>query len=291
MKVLVTGARGLLGSEFVRAVQGRGDTVVGLGRKELDVTDAGRVRDVALAASPDAIIHCAAYTAVDAAENASDEAMRVNRDGARNVAKAASETEARVVYISTDYVFGGTASRPHRPDDAVDPQSVYARSKWLGEEAVAEETGGQALIVRTGWLYGAGGKNFVDSMIRHGRGGGPLRVVDDQIGRPTWARNVANVVLELLEAKVAGVWHVADGGTASWLQLAATAFELVGLETPVSSVSTEEWGAAAPRPPYSVLQLDRTEAVVGHVMQPWELALGEYLTGRGAMLADAGAPA
>lgn len=282
MKVLITGAHGLLGSEFVAALVDRGDVVAPLGRADLDVTDAGLVLETVRSLAPDVVVHCAAWTAVDAAEEHPDEAMRVNRDGARNVAEASVGAGARVVYISTDYVYDGSGREPHRPEDPVSPASVYARTKLAGEDAVAGATEGRALVVRTGWLYGAAGKNFVDSMIGHGRKGSPLRVVGDQVGRPTWARNVARVVLELLDTGADGIWHVADGGTASWHELAEEAFAIVGIDTPIASTSTEEWGAAAPRPRYSVLDLARTEARVGHAMQPWPEALREYLAGRGA---------
>lgn len=279
VKALVTGAHGLLGSEFVSELNRRGDHVLALGRSDLDVTDEGAVREMVGGTAPDLVVHCAAYTAVDDAESEPDVAARVNRDGARYVAAAAHGASARFVYISTDYVFGGPADRPFRTDDPVGPVSVYARTKSMGEEAVVQETEGSALVARTGWLYGAGGKNFVDSMIGHGRTGTGLRIVDDQIGRPTWARNVARVTLELLDTEAVGVWHVADGGTASWLDLAEAAFDISGVDTPLAPVSTEEWGAAAARPPYSVLDLTRTEERVGHPMQQWRDALREYLVG------------
>lgn len=279
MKVLITGAHGLLGSEFVAALQQRGDAVVPLGRPDLDVTDRSAAVHTITDARPDVVIHCAAWTAVDAAEDTPEEAMRVNRDGARYVAGAAVQVGAKVVYISTDYVYDGPADQPRRPDDPVAPRSVYARTKLAGEVAVSEATKGSGLIVRTGWLYGASGGNFVDSMIGHGRRGAPLKVVGDQVGRPTWARNVARVVVELLDSGAEGVWHVADGGSASWHELAEAAFEVAGVDASISPISTEEWGAAAPRPRYSVLELDRTEDRVGHPMQPWREALREYLEG------------
>lgn len=277
MKVVVTGARGLLGTEFVQALEERGDDVVALGRPEMDVTDADAVHRTLADAAPDVVVHCAAWTAVDAAESHPEEAMRVNRDGARHVAAAAEASGARCVHISTDYVFDGTGRRPYRHDDPVGPLSVYGRTKLAGEEAVLDATGGKALVARTGWLYGAGGGNFVDSMIAHGRKGTALRVVDDQVGHPTWTRNVVSTVLQLIDVDARGVWHVADGGHTSWRELALHAFRERGLDATIAPISTEEWGAAAPRPRYSVLDLERTERAVGRPMQPWDSALEEYL--------------
>lgn len=334
MKILVTGGRGLLGSELGRlgrarragagggtAVRGtphpdeeplspRPPTVVALGRQELDVTDADDARRVIADHAPDWVVHCAAYTGVDRAEEEPEAAMRVNHGGTVNVATAATEIGAGLVYLSTDYVFdgrdapGGAGRTPYRPDDPVAPLSAYARTKLAGEEA-ALASGGVA--VRTGWLYGAGGRNFVDAILERAERGESLRVVDDQRGRPTWARNVATGVVELLEGassggaggssgakggssggaggssggkgeRLAGVWHLADGGDATWLELAREALRLRGLDVEVEGVSTEEWGAAAPRPAYSVLDVSSTEARLGRPMVHWREALERYLS-------------
>ena len=275
MKILVTGAHGLLGSEFVSAGRSQGLDAVGLGRAEMDVLDGAHVLSCLAAGAPDWVVHCAAYTAVDRAEEEPEVAMRVNRDGARNVARAAAAAGARMVYVSTDYVFDGEQRVPYLPSDPVAPLSVYGRTKLAGEKAVAEEL--SPLIARTGWLYGSAGPNFVTSMLRLADRGEPLRIVEDQCGRPTWARNVASVVLDLMRADVAGLWHVADGNDGSWLDLAREAFRIRGIET--SGVTTDEWGAAARRPAYSVLDLSGTEAAVGRSMTDWRPALREFLNG------------
>lgn len=285
MKILVTGAHGLLGSEFGRAAE-----VVGLGRDGLDVTDTAATHAVIVGHGPDWVVHCAAYTAVDRAEEEPDEAMRVNHGGTVNVASAAAAADARLVYLSTDYVFDGCKHTPYLPDDPVAPIGVYARTKLAGEHAALAAGG---TVVRTGWLYGAGGRNFVDAILERAERGDALRVVDDQWGRPTWARNVARIVLELVgrgwhddEARddvapgVGRVWHVADRGEATWLELAREAIRLSGLEAAVEGVSTEEWGAAAPRPEYSVLDLAATERYLGRPMTPWREALRSYLETR-----------
>ena len=294
-RMLVTGAGGLLGSDVVRAARGRGYDVVAAGRAQLDVTHEEAVRAVVLdrgwapGRTGDRftdVVHCAAYTAVDGAEEEPEEAMRANRDGTRHVADAAAEAGARFVYVSTDYVFDGRAKAPYLPDAEPAPLSVYGRTKLEGERAALASQRG-ALVVRTSWLYGSGGGNFVTSMLRLARERKEagtkevLRVVDDQVGRPSWSRNVANGLLDLLERRVRGVWHVADAGEATWRELAREALRLVGVDVEVAAVSTEDWGAPAPRPAYSVLDLAATEALLGRPAMDWRRALRTFLTEAG----------
>lgn len=296
-RMLVTGARGLLGSEVVSAARERGYDVVPLARGDLDVTDEDMVRRVVRGeasargaeASPVAsldVVHCAAYTAVDAAEADGERAALVNREGTRMVARAAAEAGARFVYVSSDYVFDGESRVPYLPDSPTGPLSVYGRTKLEGErEALRSQPG--ALVVRTSWLYGSHGRNFVTSMLELGRtrqeagAGEPLRVVSDQRGRPSSASNVAAGLLDLLERRARGVWHVADGGDASWLELARALFRLTGVDVAVEPVTTEAWGAPAPRPAYSVLDLSATEALLGRPAMPWREALAAFLTQTG----------
>ena len=287
--MLVTGAAGLLGSEVVRAARARGYEVLVADRSVLDVTDEGAVRAVMGRGSDGGfsdVVHCAAYTAVDGAEDEPELAMRVNRDGTRFVAQAAAEAGARFVYVSTDYVFDGEATAPYLPEAPTAPRNAYGRTKLEGERAaLASQVG--ALVVRTSWLYGEGGRNFVTTMLRVGServaagATEPLRVVDDQRGRPSWSRNVAAGVLDLLERRVRGVWHMADGGTATWLELARETFRLAGVDVAVEGVSTEVWGAAAARPKYSVLDLGGTEALLGRAAMDWREALRDFLTEMG----------
>lgn len=302
-RMLVTGAAGLLGSEVVRAAGARGYEVLAADRSTLDVTDREAVRatlqDRGGSTPPFTdVVHCAAYTAVDRAEDEPELARRVNVDGTRHVAEAAADAGARFVSVSTDYVFDGRARTPYAPDAPVSPLSVYGRTKLEGERVTLASQPG-ALVIRTSWLYGAGGRNFVSAMLERGReraatggagrsgaagragvaaGREPLRVVDDQRGRPTWARNTAQGLLDLLERRVRGVWHVADGGEASWLELAREAFRLCGVPTTLGAVSTEAWGAPAPRPRYSVLDVAGTEAILGRPRMDWREALRGYLT-------------
>lgn len=294
-RLLVTGAEGLLGSEVTAAAARRGYVVEGAGRADLDVTDEEAVRARLVDRSPEErhelVIHCAAYTAVDGAEEEPERASRVNRDGTAHVARAAADGGAWFIYPSTDYVFDGERATPYLPETPPAPRSVYGRTKLEGER-VTLASAPEALVARTSWLYGAGGRNFVTAMLERGRamaredGAGPegaagLRVVDDQRGRPTWARNTAEGILDLFERRVRGVWHVADGGEATWLDLARETFRLCGVEVPIGPVSTAEWGAPAPRPAYSVLDVAGTEALLGRARMDWRDALRRFLTETG----------
>ncbi|HUG36078.1 MAG TPA: dTDP-4-dehydrorhamnose reductase [Candidatus Limnocylindrales bacterium] len=271
MRILVTGAEGLLGTALVAEARSRGHELMGLGRGALDVTDAPAVRDALEAAGPDAVVHCAAYTAVDRAEAEPELARAVNRDGTRYVAEAAAGVGAGLVYVSTDYVFDGQKRSPYLPDDAPRPLSVYGRTKLEGEEAV-RQAGGEALVVRTSWLYGPS-SGFVPAILRRARAGQALHVVDDQRGRPTWAPHAAAALLDLLESGALGTWHVAGQGECTWFELAREALELEGLGVGLDPISTAEYGAAAPRPSYSVLDLEATEARIGRSLPHWRQGL------------------
>lgn len=273
--MLVTGAAGLLGTEIVCRAQERGHDVVAADHGRLDVTMPEAVRDAVGSARPDAIVHCAAYTAVDRAESEPELARSVNRDGARHVAEAAADHGIRLAYISTDYVFDGRKRSPYLPDDPTAPLSVYGKTKLEGEVATREMVP-RALITRTSWLYGAGA-GFVGAILRRAREGEALRVVRDQRGRPTWALNAASAVVELLEHDAEGVFHVADGGECTWLELARAVLSREGVDAPLEGVTTAEFGAEAPRPSYSVLDVSATEETLGREMMNWREALGRCL--------------
>ena len=278
MKILVTGSEGLLGRAVVSEARTRGHEVSAMGHARLDVTDERAVRGVLLGERPDATIHCAAYTAVDRAEAEPEVAMSVNRDAARNVATASAEIGAVPVYLSTDYVFDGEKRSPYLPDDPTGPLSVYGRTKLCGERGTAAAAPDH-LIVRTSWLYGED-KGFVPAILRRAESGQGLRVVDDQEGRPTYAPQAASAVLDLLERGSRGIVHVAGGGTCTWLELARETLRQAGLECPVAPVTTSEFGAAAPRPSYSALDLTATERLLGRQMTDWREALSRFLENR-----------
>lgn len=276
MRVLVTGAGGLLGTEFTAFFEARGQPCVALSHRDLDVTDARAVHAALETHRPRVVVHCAAFTHVDAAEARSDEAMAVNRDGAGSVAEAASVVGAGIIHFSTDYVFDGTADRPYAPDAPLRPVNAYGRSKAEGEAAVRGACP-QALIVRTGWLFGAGGANFVRTVKERLEEGGRLAVVADQEGRPTWTRHLVEAVWALHAAGCTGVYHVCNAGTATWFEVAREVARAVAAEDRVTATTTHDYARPAPRPAYSVLDLTETEAVLGHPLPDWRTALRGYL--------------
>jgi dTDP-4-dehydrorhamnose reductase len=247
----------MLGQDVVRAAG-----AIGYSRVELDVTDAAAVRD---ALGPDDVaINCAAWTDVDGAEEREDEALRVNRDGARNVAEAAGA----VVYVSSDYVFDGTKGEPYLESDAVNPLSAYGRTKLEGERATAEANP-RHFIARSSWLFGPGGKNFVETML----GLGPeVRVVDDQVGCPTFTGHLADALVRLAGTEDFGVHHVAASGSCSWFEFAREIFARAGSETRAEPCTTADFPRPAPRPANSVLVSER-----GNRLPTWQEGLDAYL--------------
>ena len=269
MRLLVTGAAGMLGRDVVAAA---GDhEVVALARADLDITDADAVRAAVQAARPDAVINCAAWTDVDGAEADEAGATAVNGAGAGNVAAAAGD--ALVIHVSSDYVFDGAASAPYPEDAATAPRSAYGRSKLAGEQAVAD-AGGRAAIVRSSWLFGPHGRNFVDTMRRLGAERDELAVVDDQIGCPTYTGHLAPALVAIAEQGTTGVLHVAGGGRCSWFDLAVATFEETGLRCDVRRQSTADAGRPAPRPAFSALASTRGDAPV---LPPWREGLRAHL--------------
>jgi dTDP-4-dehydrorhamnose reductase len=262
VKVLVTGAGGMLAHALIDVLAERSHEVAPFTRGELDVTDAQRVHDVVAAEQPDAVVHCAAYSRVDDAEHAEDSATRINADGARHTALACRQVGARFVYPSTDYVFDGTARVPYPPDAPTAPLGAYGRSKLAGE--LAARATDDALIVRTSWLYAAHGRNFVRTMLERARAGRVLRVVDDQRGAPTAASDLATMLVLLLERRApAGVYHATNRGETTWFGLARAALEIAGIAADLSPTTSAEFPQVARRPAYSVLDCSSTYAITG----------------------------
>ncbi len=277
MRILVTAAAGLLGNAVVRTAWDRGHDVRSFTRSALDVTDPGEVERRLRVERPDVVVHCAAYTAVDRAEEELDQAMSVNRDGTRNVAMAAGQIGATVIYPSTDHVFNGRADTPYGPDAETSPLNAYGVSKLAGEQVLAV-AGCTWMVVRTSWLYGPGGRDFVDVVLEQAERRGGMTVVDDQVGSPTWTGSLAPGIVELAEAGATGTYHLCDAGQASWLELAQTVVEEAGLDLELTATSTRAWGAPAQRPPYSVLDCEKAERILGREMTPWRESLRAYVS-------------
>lgn len=268
----------MLAHALLPELRSRGHEVTGLSRSALDVTDREAVFSVLRSVRPDAVVQCAAYTAVDDAEANEAEAYKVNADGTRNVAESCQNISALFVFPSTDYVFSGKDLRPYRPDDAPAPVNAYGRSKLEGERAA--RAAARSLIVRTSWLYGAGGKNFVDTILDRGRTRETVDVVADQVGKPTWAGSLSAVIAELLQLGAAGTFHACDGGEpVSWHGFANEIFSQMSLRASLRAVSTGEFPRLAPRPGFSVLDCTGTEAALGRPLPNWKESLRRYLSG------------
>jgi dTDP-4-dehydrorhamnose reductase len=251
----------MLGRDVVAAAQNAGHEVGALARAELDITDAAAVRDAVLDAHPEAVVNCAAWTDVDGAEAEEAAATAVNGDGAGHVAAAAAEAGSLIVHVSSDYVFDGGEDEPYEEDAPTWPRSAYGRSKLAGEAAVAS-AGGRAAIVRSSWLFGPHGRNFVDTMRRVGAERDEVRVVDDQVGSPTYTGHLAPALVEIAERGLTGVLHIAGGGRCSWFELAVATFAQAAIVCRVVPQSTAELGRPAPRPAFSALASTRADAPV-----------------------------
>ena len=277
MKILVCGAGGMLGHDLMSAAAAAGHDVVGTDRPLLVVTDAEAVRGALASARPDAVLNCAAWTKVDDAEDEPEEAMRVNGEGAGNVAAAAAEIGAGVLYLSTDYVFDGTKRQPYVESDPPSPLSVYGRTKLAGEQKTVAGNE-RSLVVRSSWLFGIHGGNFVDTMLRLGRERDELRVVHDQVGCPTWTGHLADALVSLTDGGEYGIRHLAGGGQCSWCDFAREIFRRAHVECEVQPITTAEYPLPARRPAYSVLRSTR-----GIELPTWQEGLERYLGEREAL--------
>ncbi len=276
MKSLIVGNRGMLGTELMTVFAAAGP-VTGVDIAELDITDAGQCHECVSRLRPDVIINAAALTAVDYCESHEEEANRINGEGPGNLAQAASETGALFVHYSTDYVFDGLKTAPYSEGDPPCPRSAYGRSKLLGENKV-QACGSGHLILRTAWLFGCHGKNFIRTILRAARSGQPLRVVDDQRGSPTSARDLAVHTRRLVESGCRGIFHVANSGECTWFELARHSIEWAGIVgVSLSPCSTADYPLPAPRPANSVLAAARLENSGIGAMRPWQEAVRDYI--------------
>ena len=281
MRVAVTGAAGMMARALLPALKQAGHEVRALARAEADVTRYQELLAALEPFRPDWVVHLAAFTRVDDCEAQPELAFRVNGLGARNAALAAAACGAATLALSSDYVFDGRASRPYREYDPAAPLSVYGRSKWAGEQAL-REVAPRHVIVRTAWLYGAGGANFVDTVLRKARHAEPLQVVDDRRGSPTWTVDLAAALVRLLAAGQFGTYHCTSAGDCTWHELAEHVVARAGFRMAVERIATETLGRPAARPAYSVLDGGWCEHVTGQRMPHWKDAVNRYLESAGA---------
>jgi dTDP-4-dehydrorhamnose reductase len=279
VRLLVTGAKGMLGKDVVRDARARGFAVTALGREELDVTDREAVRRALQGVQPDAVLNCAAYTDVDGAESEPGRAFAVNALGVRNLAAACREQDVALVHFSTDYIFNGENEAPYLIFDPPSPVNTYGKSKLYGEEFL-RLISPRFYLVRTSWLFGTGGRNFVETVLRLAREKGELDVVDDQEGFPTYTRDLARAVLDLLETGAFGTYHITNTGSTTWYTFACAILESAGLKIPVHPIKTAELKRPARRPPNSRLDPFPLKETLGYLLPPWEDALKRYLTER-----------
>jgi dTDP-4-dehydrorhamnose reductase len=280
---LVIGNRGMLGSYLARYIpttpEGAGFHLAACDLPAVDITDAASVESVFLRERPDVVINCAGYTAVDQAETDREIAFRVNACGPELLARAAAATGALLVHVSTDFIFDGAHPGPYREDDPPNPLCVYAKSKLAGEEAV-KRLAPQFLVVRTAWLYGPNGKNFVDTILALGREKGKLKVVDDQAGSPTFTAMLSEYLWKLVARDARGVFNVAGSGACTWFDLASEAVRLAGVSAAVTPCTTAEFPRPAHRPSNSALDTGKVERFLGEDLPNWRSSLRRYLSGQ-----------
>lgn len=274
--ILVTGASGQLGSDVCAELSRNGEEFISASSNRLDITDKAAVENFFGAHKIDSVIHCAAYTAVDKAESDKERCFAVNAEGTRNIAVQCKKSDACLLYVSTDYVFGGSGDEPHEPNDEKNPLNVYAQSKLLGEEIVSSELS-KFFIVRTSWVFGEKNTNFIATMLRLSQNHDLVSVVCDQIGSPTYSSDLAKLLCKMIKTESYGVFHATNEGFCSWAQLAQKVFELSGKDTKVKPVKTSEYPTAAKRPLNSRLSKKCLDAFGFSHLPSWENAVERYL--------------
>ncbi len=283
MSIWITGSEGMLGSEVVAESRALGiETIVS--DADVDISDMLALGDFAKGKGVDWIVNCAAYTAVDKAEDETEEAFRINATGAGNLAKLARRLSARFLHISTDYVFDGNADRPYGTGDETSPASAYGRSKLEGERAVMKAYP-DSIVVRTAWLYGLGGKNFVTTMLRLFNNRSEVKVVDDQRGSPTLANDLAKAIISAVRSpkETSGIYHFTNSGETTWFGFASRVYEsarergIIGKDVKLTPITTREYPTPAQRPAYSVLDCSRFSDDFDFSPRPWQEALDDHL--------------
>ena len=281
MRVLVTGAKGQLGSDLLSELSKRNIDAIGIDIEELDITDANAtmelIKKIHCEKALDAIIHCAAYTAVDNAEENEELVTRINADGTKNIAKAAKDLDLAMMYISTDYVFNGEGERPWEPDDDREPLNVYGMAKYKGELYV-EELLTKFFIVRISWVFGLHGNNFIKTMLRLGRERTAVSVVDDQIGSPTYTPDLSRLLADMILTDKYGRYHATNEGLCSWYEFALEIFKQAGVEVEVTPVSSDAFPVKAKRPHNSRMDKSKLTEAGFKLLPTWQDALSRYLS-------------
>lgn len=276
MKVLVTGVKGQLGYDVMNELEKRGMEAVGVDVQEMDITKEESVYQMMDSVLPDAVIHCAAYTAVDAAEENEELCRKVNVDGTRYIAQACKKVDIPMIYISTDYVFDGEGERPWEPEDIRKPLNVYGQTKADGEIAVSDVLE-KYFIVRIAWVFGINGKNFVKTMLNLGKDRSQLTVVNDQFGSPTYTYDLAKLLVDMIITDKYGIYHATNEGICTWYEFAKEIFKVAGLKVQVDPVSAEEFKAKAKRPSNSRMNKDKLESNGFDRLPSWQDALARYI--------------
>ena len=277
MKVLVTGVKGQLGYDVVRELQKRGHEAVGVDIDEMDITDAAAVEQVMMKTQPEAVIHCSAYTAVGRAEDDTEICRRVNVDGTENIAKICKKLDCKMLYLSTDYIFSGDGERPWEPDDKASPLNAYGQSKYDGELALKKYVD-KYFIVRISWVFGINGNNFIKTMLRLGRENGAVKVVDDQIGSPTYTYDLARLLVDMIESDRYGAYHATNEGICSWYEFAKEIFRAAGMnDVSVTPVKSGEFPVKAKRPKNSRMSKEKLVANGFSLLPAWQDAVARYI--------------
>ena len=276
MKILVTGVGGQLGYDVCRVLTARNIEHKGVDIADFDITDGKAARDYITAYHPDAVIHCSAWTAVDRAEDELERVRAVNTEGPRNIAAACKELGAKMLYISTDYVFPGTGERFYEPEDPTGPLGAYGETKLGGEKAV-QELLEKYFIVRISWVFGKNGNNFVGTMLRLAETKREINVVCDQIGSPTYTADLAPLLCDMIVTDKYGVYHATNEGVCSWAEFAQEIFRLTGRDVRVNAIPTSQYPTRAVRPLNSRMSKDKLERAGFHRLPPWQDALARYL--------------
>lgn len=278
--IVISGGYGMLAHAFSRELGSRGLKAVAVDIDTHDITRSADVQRLFAAHRPTLLINCAAHTKVDLCEEQHELADAVNGYAVGLLAAAAKEHGTFLIHFSTDFVFAGNAARPYRADDPVGPLSAYGRSKLLGEQKLQENPPTRWIIARTAWLYGRNGPSFPRTMVERGRAGQPLRVVNDQVGSPTYTQDLAAATLDLVDANAGGIWHLTNSGQVSWFEFARATLEEFGVKSDVASTTTADWFKLRPtsavRPAYSVLDVEPFAKKVGRPMRPWRDALRDF---------------